>query len=148
MLQRAQGKEVMMPKFRIFERRPRCIAAVLFLSLAITFLSVEASRIAWAQDASDPQREAYESTIHKIIAANFEAPRVAKTKKLTCQVDIEIDKDGKVQKYSVTQKSGSKTFDEAVTRAVDKVKELPPPPVATMLDIELTFQSKGKPAAQ
>ena len=137
-----------MPKSRTFESRPRFIAAVLFFSLAVSFLSVNAPGSARAQDPSDPQREAYESTIHKIIVANFEAPHVAKTKKLTCQVDIEIDKDGKVQKYSVTQKSGSKAFDEAVTRAVDKVKELPTPPVPTMLDIELTFQSKGKPAAQ
>jgi len=136
-----------MSERHIFSSHCQSIVSVLFVFLATSFLVFNTPWNAKAEESNDPQREAYEETIHKIIVKNFETPHVAKTKKLTCQVDIEIDKDGKVQKYTVMQKSGSKTFDEAVTRAIDKVKELPPPPTPAMLDIELTFQSKGKSTA-
>jgi len=125
----------------------RTMGAGVFTVLALLVFAAATCSPSMAQDGNAKRDEAYEQTIWKIIKENWVSPAVAKTKQLTCQVTIEIEPGGKVKKYSITQKSGNKEFDSSVTRAIDKVKELPAPPSPTMLEIEITFQSKGKGAA-
>jgi len=77
-----------------------------------------------------PEILAYARALDEKVRANWTVPELAQKDagKLTVQVRITIEKDGKVSNLRMEKVSGNPYFDDSVRRAIQKASPLPVPP--------------------
>ncbi len=74
---------------------------------------------------SNPQTQQYSLKVAQKIISNFVMPQTDEN--LATLVVFEVDTNGKLKKYEITQSSGSKDFDDRVIAAIKKSSPYPVP---------------------
>lgn len=88
----------------------------------------------------DPALARYYAEVQEAIQAAWHNPLSAK-KDLVTLVTVTIRKDGRITDWQVDQRSGNRTYDEAVSRALRSVDKVPPiPPSLNTDSIQLGFR--------
>jgi TonB family protein len=92
-----------------------------------------------SKGGSGSASDAYATEVWGKIREAWRPPPSAKSDLLTF-VTIKIRKDGRITDWQIDQRSGSRIYDEAVTRTLRSVSDLPPiPPSLNTDSIELSF---------
>ena len=87
----------------------------------------------------DPAEAAYQADVWEMIRSAWNSPLSAK-KDLQTLVTITIRKDGRISDWQVDQGSGSRVYDESVTRTLRSIDKLPPIPASLNVDsIQMSF---------
>lgn len=92
-----------------------------------------------SKGGSGSASDAYSSEVGRRLYEAWRPPPSAKSDLLTF-VTIKIRKDGRITDWQIDQRSGNRMYDEAVTRTLRSVNDLPPiPPSLNTDSIELSF---------
>ena len=87
--------------------------------------------------------QVYAGIVEKLIKQNWRFPQFTNLK-LVCVVELQIDRDGRIQSVRLVSTSGRPDFDNSALRAVQDTENLPKPPSANLGRLELTFNSQEK----
>lgn len=79
-------------------------------------------------DAKESSEEDYLDLLRNQLQQNWSLPVWLARQKLSAQVQIFLDHQGRLRNFRITKTSGNPQFDEAVKRSIQESQPFPPPP--------------------
>ncbi len=83
----------------------------------------------------------YKEVVKEVIKKNWRLVPSKEFEKLSAEVKLFIDKNGKILDFFFVKRSGNREFDSSVIKAIEETKRLPAPPLKVD-DITITFDVK------
>ena len=92
----------------------------------------------------NPVLQKYYADVWERIQESWHSPSLSVSKNLLAVVSIRIRKDGKIANWTIEHRSGNRSYDESIIRALQSIDALPPLPVSLNvdhLDVGFNFHS-------
>lgn len=89
--------------------------------------------------AGDQKNAPYLAKITHELRDAIYIPQQTKKGKYTASVRLEVQKDGKIGKYSISKSSGDAWLDKYISQGITRAGKVTPPPEALKNPVDLTF---------
>lgn len=124
--ERAQSREELMEQLRREQARKDALAALGNEDRARTDPDGVEGATGTSAGLGDPKKAAYAEKVRQAILPNLGS--LQKDPNLKVLVDVTIDADGRIVEWKIRTPSGDSSYDAAVQFAIQKTRQVPPPP--------------------